>query len=310
MEGTLFRYGPGPANVAFKSGSQPKHMIFVGGLTDGLLATGYVPPLSRLLHERSSFSLVQTLLTSSHQGWGLASLDQDAEELSQLAKCLRKEHSSQGVIVAGHSTGCQDAVRYAQRHKLDADAAPLLGVVLQAPVSDREWLATQPGTAAGLVAAEALRARGQAEEVAFRASAMDGAAVCARRWHALAAKGGDDDMFSSDLSDLELQVGPPRTHSNTPAALAFALPCAHTLPFLLHHVQAKLGALHGVPTLLLLSSRDEYAPPGVNYLELGSRMARAIGPTARLAVIEGGTHSLRESAEAAAELIATFAASL
>lgn len=62
--------------------------------------------------------------------------------------------------------------------------------------------------------------------------------------------------------------------------------------------------------LLLLSSKDEYVPPGVDYLALGSRMAGAIGPTARLAVIEGGSHSLQESAEEAAELIATFVASL
>ena len=40
----------------------------------------------------------------------------------------------QGVVLIGHSTGCQDAVRYVARHRDAADAARLLGVILQAPV--------------------------------------------------------------------------------------------------------------------------------------------------------------------------------
>lgn len=74
-------------------------------------------------------------------------------------------------------------------------------------VSDREWLATQPGTRERLHSAEAMLAAGRGEEVCFRATDIDGAPVCARRWASLAAAGGDDDMFSADLSDRELQVG-------------------------------------------------------------------------------------------------------
>ena len=40
----------------------------------------------------------------------------------------------QGFVLIGHSTGCQDAVRYAELHGGSQDAAPLLGVVLQAAV--------------------------------------------------------------------------------------------------------------------------------------------------------------------------------
>ena len=40
-------------------------------------------------------SLVQTLLSSSHTGYGLASLDQDADELHQLATHLKAECGSQ-----------------------------------------------------------------------------------------------------------------------------------------------------------------------------------------------------------------------
>lgn len=45
------------------------------------------------------------------------------------------EPLDQGVVMIGHSTGCQDAVRYLARHKEATDAARVLGVILQAPVS-------------------------------------------------------------------------------------------------------------------------------------------------------------------------------
>jgi pimeloyl-ACP methyl ester carboxylesterase len=205
-QGQLVRFGPAAANVAFISAPpQRKHLVFVGGLTDGLLATAYLQPLAPLLAERG-FGLVQTLLSSSHTGWGLGSLDQDADELLLLTRHLRAAHSSAGVVMAGQSTGCQDAVRYAARCARDPSGARLLGVVLQAPVSDREWLATQPGTAARLALSQRMVDEGRGEEVAFRATDVDGAAVSARRWCSLAGKGGDDDMFSSDLGLAEMQV--------------------------------------------------------------------------------------------------------
>lgn len=41
-------------------------------------------------------------------------------------------------MLVGHSTGSQDCVRYAQCFRSSDEAPPLLGLVLQAPVSDRE----------------------------------------------------------------------------------------------------------------------------------------------------------------------------
>lgn len=208
-QGTLFRYGTAAANVAFMTGRHPRHVVLIGGLTDGLLFAKYAQPLATRL-EAQQWSLVQALLSSSHNSYGLSSLDQDADELHALAQHLKAEYGSQvgvgwvcvgwvwvevlvggvaqwhtaaasgtllpiaagmplgrtapqclhllprasplhhalcacqqGVVICGHSTGCQDAVRYAQRYRASGAAAPLLGVVLQAPVSDVEWLATQ-----------------------------------------------------------------------------------------------------------------------------------------------------------------------
>ncbi|KAF3791698.1 hypothetical protein EJ110_NYTH13884 [Nymphaea thermarum] len=75
LGGVLFKYGPSPVQVAFKTGDFKQQVIFIGGLTDGLLATSYLEPLSVAL-EREKWSLVQPLLSSSYTGYGTSSLKQ------------------------------------------------------------------------------------------------------------------------------------------------------------------------------------------------------------------------------------------
>ena len=313
-QGTLFRWGPLAAHVAFISSTAgpnqrlPRHhAVLVGGLTDGLLFAAYAAPLAARLAARG-VALVQTLLSSSHVGWGLASLDSDADELHQLAVHLGKEYGSevcmhaallcpspplaqartlspfsplltQGIVLVGHSTGCQDAVRYCQRHRgagASAGAAPpLAGVVLQAPVSDVEWLSTQGSTEERVRLARAMMADGQGEEVAFRAHEIDGAAITARRWLSLAAPGGDDDFFSSSLTDAQLGG-------------IFG------------------AALHDLPALVLLSGEEEYVPAGLDYRAVGRRLVQAMGPRARMEVVEGARHALNGREEEGAEAIACF----
>ena len=41
------------------------------------------------------------------QGWGVGSLDADADELLLLSTHLRQQLGSQGLVLMGHSTGCQ-----------------------------------------------------------------------------------------------------------------------------------------------------------------------------------------------------------
>ncbi|CAN0560401.1 unnamed protein product, partial [Laminaria digitata] len=48
-------------------------------------------------------------------------------------------------LLIGHSTGCQDSVFYMQHGRPDLRAA-VRGVVLQAPVSDREYIVLLPPT--------------------------------------------------------------------------------------------------------------------------------------------------------------------
>jgi hypothetical protein len=76
------------------SGRHRRHIVLVGGLTDGLLFAAYCRPLAAKL-DAAGWSLVQALLSSSHTGYGLASLDQDADELHQLASHLKTEYCCQ-----------------------------------------------------------------------------------------------------------------------------------------------------------------------------------------------------------------------
>ncbi|KAI3436620.1 hypothetical protein D9Q98_006037 [Chlorella vulgaris] len=276
MEGTLVRYGPSAANVAFISGRHTRHVVLVGGLTDGLLFAGYCRPLAARLIG-AGWSLVQALLSSSHTGYGLSSLDQDAEELHLLAKHLKAESGSQALVIVGHSTGCQDAVRYSQRFRSSTDASPLRGVVLQAPVSDPEWLHTQAGTEERTAIAQRMVQEGRGEEVAFRLLDIDGAAMTARRWLSLSQPGGDEDFFSSILTEQQLAD--------------------------------IFGAMHGLPALVLLSRDEEYVPPELNYPAVGRRLVAAMGPAARLHVVPGN-HTLDGSEEEAAAVIADFIAAL
>jgi hypothetical protein len=170
-------------------------------------------------------------------------------------------------------------------------AGQVRAAVLQAPVSDREYLATLPDTAARLATSLQRIAAGAGGDLLPLAD--DGAAHCTRclcvscsdaapisfriagdtpitaaRFASLAGEGGADDLFSSDLSE---------------AALAAAV----------GHVS--------VPVLLVPSLADEYVPPGVDARALMARMASAMrrSPRVDVCAIEGAPHALATPAEIA-----------
>lgn len=258
MEGTLLRYGSGSCHVAFTSGKHLRHVLVVGGLTDGLMATRYVGPLAAAV-DRCGWCLTQTLLSSSHHGYGTSSLDRDAEELSMLLHHLRKERMANEVVVVGHSTGCQDAVRLAA--VAVGDGRPD-GLVLQAPVSDRECFEQREDAQEFLQLARERMEQGEEEAIMPREADACGAPMTAKRFLSLYDKGGDDDMFSSDLTDEELEE--------------------------------RLGHLDDLPTLMVLSEKDEFVKPGLDAAEHGARLASAAGRRSRAEVIQGGDHSLKD----------------
>ncbi|XP_042425636.1 UPF0613 protein PB24D3.06c-like [Zingiber officinale] len=269
LRGYLFKYGSKSIQVAFKTGEFNQQVIFIGGLTDGLLATEYLEPLSIAL-ENEKWSLVQPLLSSSYLGYGTSSLDQDAVELDQLIGHLINKENSEGVVLLGHSTGCQDIVHYLRTNSAFSKA--VRGVILQAPVSDREYRATLPETAEMIDLAAKMIGEGRAMDLMPREANPD-APITAYRYHSLCAYTGDDDMFSSDLSDDQLRL--------------------------------RLGHLSNTPCQVIFSMADEYVPDYVDKKALVERLCRAMGGAEKVE-IEWGNHSLSNRVQEAVEAIMDF----
>ena len=256
LAGTLRVYRRDPSTlVAFESGpSRPTGgtVVFVPGLTDGPMSLSYLPRLAEALADadarRRTFRLCQPVLSSSYLGFGVSSLRRDCEELDDVIRGVGP-HPGGGdkdVILVGHSTGCQDAVAYCAR---GAHASRLRAIILQAPVSDREAMAMD----AGEDAIEAASPRRWASPSPPRASRLLGgvfaAPITAERYASLSGRMGDDDMFSSDLTDAELEA------------------------------KLKGVAELGVPVMLAVSAGDQHVPARVknDYGALEARLFRAAG---------------------------------
>jgi len=114
MFGELKIYNKNKRLVLFDSDpSLSNKFIFVGGLTDGLLALPYLDYLSEIL-KKFNYSLIQPILSSSYLGYGKVNLDNDVSELDDVISFIIKEKhlnevndKSFRIILMGHSTGAQ-----------------------------------------------------------------------------------------------------------------------------------------------------------------------------------------------------------
>jgi pimeloyl-ACP methyl ester carboxylesterase len=211
-----------PALPMLESRPESRHtVIFVGGLSDTLATVPYLPALADAIAPLD-FSLVQPQLSSSLGGFGLSSLEADAQEIRLViqhiqSRSVNPKPKEGKVIIMGHSTGCQDI---AQLLSVERPGLHIDGAVLQAPVSDREYFEEEnPEGSEGrriLHEATALKEQGKGatllqrdidplrrpmEELEVNGSAFQEPAMTAYRYWSLNAVGGDDDFFSSDLKE-------------------------------------------------------------------------------------------------------------
>jgi len=143
---------------------------------------------------------------------------------------------------------------------------------LQAPVSDREYRATLPETAAMIDLAANLINEGRAMDLMPREANAD-APITAYRYHSLCAYMGDDDMFSSDLSEDQLRL--------------------------------LLGHMSNTPCQIIFSMADEYVPEFVDKKALIERLSKAMGGAEKVE-IQWGNHSLSNRVEEAVQAIIDF----
>lgn len=260
MIGTVHEYVPKKTAFEF-NGSSPSHkaanvVLFIAGLTDGLLTVHYLPQLAEAISKLpGDWVLVQGLLTSSYMGWGHSSLETDNKEIAQIISYLRSEKggSRQKVVLMGHSTGCQDALRYLSHHRYQPGfdtALDIDGAILQAPVSDREGLAAEVGEehldALASECYEMYISKGLLKELLplkFTKISF-GYPINAYRFYSLYLKNGDDDYFSSYLTDEQLA--------------------------------GSFGKVEK-PLLSLYGEADEYVPGYVNKQQLVDRWAKQAG---------------------------------
>ncbi|KAH1063996.1 hypothetical protein J1N35_028983 [Gossypium stocksii] len=268
FRGVLFKYGPKSIQVAFKTGDYKQQVIFIGGLTDGFLATDYLEPLAIAL-DNEKWSLVQLLMSSSYSGYGTSSLEQDAMEIDQLISYLINKENSEGVVLLGHSTGCQDIVHYMRTNA--ACSRAVRAAILQAPVSDREYRATLPETAAMIDLATSMIKEGRGSDLMPKEA--DPSPITAYRYNSLCAYMGDDDMFSSDLNE--------------------------------HQLRMRLGHMSSTPCQVIFSMDDECVPEYVDKKALVERLCRAMGGAEKVE-IEYGNHSLSNRVQEAVQAIIDF----
>ncbi|KAJ4376286.1 hypothetical protein N0V83_001569 [Neocucurbitaria cava] len=226
-------------------------ILYIGGLTDGLLTIPYPTTIAATLPP--SWVLAELLLSSSYKGWGVSSLARDARELGECVQYFKNLRPGKKVVLLGHSTGCQDIMEYLVGK--DSEKRPGIdGAILQGGVSDREAWADmltegeeKDAYNAIIEKAEEMLNEGKGKEVmeAHMVSKELGAPMTAYRTYSLLAPGADDDYFSTDLCD--------------------------------NHLATTFGSIpKSTPVCFLLGDEDPFVPASVDKAALLKRWTRII----------------------------------
>lgn len=269
--GILHPYYENLTAFEYSNSNSKKVIIFIGGLGDGFLTVPYVLPLAQAV-ESQGWSLIQILTSSSYKGWGTSSLKQDSKELFELVKYFKSAKGGQRekVVIAGHSTGCQDVISYLSKFeaKLAGSATNLKvdGGVLQASVSDREALtmfSSEKEILELISEAKDLVQAAKTDQILLPskfAKVVFDTPITGYRFLSLTEKRGDDDYFSSDLLQADFD--------------------------------SSFGKIE-VPVLLAYSGSDEFVPGHVDKGQLVRRWAGTLKyPSKYSGVIEGATHNV------------------
>ena len=275
-----------PRLVAFEhrqTGTAPLNtIIFIGGLSDGLLTVPYTSPLAEALP--NFFSLVEIVLSSSYSGWGTLSINDDVREIAQCVAYFRNLRPDGKVVLLGHSTGCQDVLHYLIA---DGERPKIEGGILQSPVSDREGLTEFLSPAEYESSVKLARKyiddnRGRDVLPERVTGSLFSSPVSANRWMSLASPGpdhvGEDDYFSSDFDDDRIK----RTFG-------------------------KAGA-KGTRLSLLYGRNDQYVPDAVDKDGLLHKWIRHIQEGGGMVdesagIIDGATHTLKEKGKPTEDMI-------
>jgi alpha-beta hydrolase superfamily lysophospholipase len=204
-------------------------LLWIGGMFDTLLSVSYPPKLAEYLGP--TWSVVTASLFSVGMGWGVSTIARDADEMAKIVAYLRERRPGGKIVIMGHSTGCQDCMEYLVGK--NADKRPTVdGVILQAPVSDREALGNILPEAhlheANQLALKWCREKHDRDVLPNRLTkpAFGRIGITARRWVDIASPApnydGADDYFSSDHPEERLKGTFGKLPSDVPLLVLYS----------------------------------------------------------------------------------------
>ncbi len=227
----IFEHTPYPRDTPPNSfPPPPKHvLLFIGGLYDNFLQPSYVSDLAALLplHTSQTWRVMHVQLSTHGRGWGILDIDRDIEEVGVAVNYIRStllKSETTDIILMGHSTGCQDIMRYLTAPNPMDDKKPprpvVQGAILQAPVSDRDGAlhAISEGPSVRKAYDAAMKIVEQTPEPDRRDTVLPinltkpvfgPAPISVARWLSLVSPDSPsnpsiEDFFSNDLSDKTL----------------------------------------------------------------------------------------------------------
>ena len=183
MKGELVDLGDSASLfVAHQSGYSA--FLFIPGLGDGLFS---LPLLENFCSKLASvdFTFSQIIMRSSYNRFGQCLLEDDRKDIEKAVTHL-KETGFRDIFLMGHSTGCQDVLYFLKYTSLDT--SPIRGIILLGSVSDRES-SNRPTNLDYYL---------EKEDPLFIVPGFN-TLFKKERLFSLFARGGTEDMFSSDL---------------------------------------------------------------------------------------------------------------
>lgn len=285
--GVVHAYGYNRTAFEFTStphDQAPNVLLFVAGLTNGILDVPYLPQLAekiaKLNTKDGKWVLFQIIITSSYNGWATSSLKNDTRDIAKFISYLRSlpGGSRKKVVLMGHSTGCQDTIEYISKTQYKPNFAALSKIdagILQAPISDLEALRLNSGLSEDSfeellnVVQEEYLDKGKSSHILpdNYTKIVFNTPISAYRFYSLASKRGDDDYFSSYLTRQDFKE--------------------------------SFGKVN-VPLLTLYGSKDQFVPDFVDKEKLIEEWKQATDPeywSPLSKILKGATHDVGEGSD-------------
>ena len=208
MEGKIYQLN---SQISyFIKGKSEKLIILIGGLGDLLFSIKYFEYLWNKLEE---YMICIPNMRSSGNSFGNTVIWDDVEDIKEILKHILENNKINDIYLIGHSTGCQDILCLFK--KGINKQFPIKKCILQGPVSDRDYLNKDENLLKEIKRIEKdyniLYKDWNFSQLKYSKEISkylydDKYPLLIRRFVSLYSKLGDEDWFSFDISQEELNT--------------------------------------------------------------------------------------------------------